>query len=168
VLELGDAIVGALIGGGAAAARTEAARLIHAAVLRLSGRGRVGRELARVADALARGSDEGVAAELDRLNEEQATLAGQQLDEALHYDGADERERQATDELQGLARQVAQQLNIAGPVIGRNTGTVWNVSGGTVHAPGAVGRDYIAGDQVHGDKIAGNKTVHQQTRPTPP
>jgi hypothetical protein len=167
VLELGDAIVGALVGGGAAVARSEAARLTQGAMLRLSRRGRAGRELAVIAETLARGSDEGVAAELDRLNEQERTAAGRQLDEALRFDGDDPRERQATDELRELAQHVAQQLNITGPVIGHNTGTVWNVSGGTVHAPGSVGRDYIAGDQIHGDKVAGDKTVHQRSRPTP-
>ncbi len=127
----------------------EAARLVQGAMTRLARRGRVGQELALVADALAR-SDAELAEEMKRLAPLEAQRAAEQLDEALVYEGPDEVERRATESLREQAEHVRGLLNqgIAAP---GNRGQVVQASGhATVHAPFQVGRDYVAGRHESG------------------
>ena len=150
---IGADVIAALTGGGAAVARMEIARLASAAVTRLSSRGRVARELAKVADVAAR-SDADLAKEMDRLTSAEQTSAAAQLDEALVYDEDDPDERAATAALVSQAEQVRQLLVNHGLIAGTNsgvavttnTGQIITQSGsGTVHAPFHVGGDYHAG-----------------------
>lgn len=143
-MSVGEVVLGALSGGGALVARVEIARLVQGAVQRLSRRGQVGRELAIVADALGR-SDDDVAKEMQRLSEEQRGAAAGQLDQALTYDGPDVTERDATRALGELGEQVRTALS--GVQTSGQVGHVIHATDhATVHAPGAVGRDYIAGN----------------------
>jgi hypothetical protein len=152
-VDIGADIIAALSGGGAAVARMEIARLVSSAVTRLSSRGRMARELARVADVAAR-SDADLAQEMDRLTPAEQTSAAAQLDEALVYDEDDPDERAATAALVSQAEQVRQLLVNHGLIAGTNsgvavttnTGQIISQSGsGTVHAPFHVGGDYHAG-----------------------
>ena len=102
-------VIAALSGGGAGVARMEIARLVNAAVLRLSGRGRAAGELARVAEAAAR-SDTDLAEAMDRLSEGGRQAAAGQLAEALAYHGDDPAEQAATAALRQQAEQVRQLL----------------------------------------------------------
>ncbi len=143
---VGALVVGALSAGAVGVARMEVARLVQGAMTRLARRGRVGQELALVADALAR-SDEELAAEMERVEPQQAQLAARQLDEALVYDGSDEAEQRATQALREQAEQLRPLLANALSAPG-NRGQVVHASGqATVHAPFSVGRDYIAGQR---------------------
>ncbi len=127
----------------------EVARLVQGAMTRLARRGRVGQELALVADALAR-SDAELAEEMKRLAPPEAQRAAQQLDEALVYEGPDEAERQATKALREQAEHVVALLSQVSSAPG-NRGQVVQASGhATVHAPFQVGRDYIAGRREPG------------------
>jgi hypothetical protein len=149
-----DAVIAALSGGGVAVARMEAARLVNAAVSRLSARGQVGRELALIADAAAR-SDTDLAEQMQKMSESDREAAAGQLDEALSYTGDDPHEQAATQQLQQQAEQVHQLLVNRGlAVTGGNTGIavqhntgqiVQNTGPGTVHAPFEVGGNYTAG-----------------------
>jgi hypothetical protein len=149
-----EEVIAALSGGGEAVARMEIARLVNAAVLRLSGRGRAAAELARVAEAAAR-SDTDLAEAMDRLSAGDRQAAARQLDEALAYDGDDAAERAAAAELRQQSEQVHQLLvnhgltvtgGNPGVAVQHNTGQiVQNTGEGTVHAPFHVGGSYTAG-----------------------
>src|SRR3954468_5470060 len=132
----------------------EVARLVGAAVTRLSSRGRAARELAKIADAAVR-SDADLAAELDRLAPAGQASAATQLDEALIYEGDDPDERAATDALADQAQQVRQLLVNHGLIAGTNSGVavttnrgqiISQAGSGTVHAPFHVSGDYHAGN----------------------
>lgn len=58
----GEAVLGALAGGGVAMARHEAARLIRGSLTWLRGKGAVANELAQAAEAFTRGADPDIAA----------------------------------------------------------------------------------------------------------
>ena len=153
-VSVAEDVIAALSGGGAAVARMEIARLVNAAVLRLSGRGRVAAELARVAEAAAR-SDTDLAEAMDRLSEDDRQAAAGQLAQALRYDGDDPAEQAATTELREQAERVRQLLTNHGlAVTGGNPGVavqhntgqiVQNTGTSTVHAPFRVGGNYTAG-----------------------
>ena len=149
-----EEVIAALSGGGAAVARMEIARLVSAAVLRLSGRGRAGAELAKIAEAAAR-SDTALAEAMDRLSADERRAAAGQLAEALAYDGDNPAERAATAELRALAVQVHQLLinhglSVTGAnpgvAVQSNTGQIAQNTGlGTVHAPFQVAGSYYGG-----------------------
>jgi hypothetical protein len=152
-MDIGADVIAALTGGGGAVARMEIARLVTGAVTRLSSRGRVARELARVADVAAR-SDADLAKEMDRLTPAEQSSAAAQLDEALVYDEDDPDERAATEALAAQAREVRQLLVNHGLIAGTNSGIavttntgqiISQTGSGTVHAPFHVGGDYHAG-----------------------
>ncbi len=110
---------------------------------RLARRGRLGQELALVADALAR-SDEELAEEMQRLEPEQRQAAAEQLDDALDYDGPDEAEQRATQALRQHAEQLRPTLAATVSAPGNRVQVV-HAAG---HSPFSVGRDYIAGQGV--------------------
>ena len=139
-----EEVIAALSGGGAAVARMEIARLVNAAVLRLSGRGQAAAELARVAEAAAR-SDAGLAEAMDRLSETDRQAAAGQLAQTLAYDGDDPVEQAVTADLRAQAEQVRQLLinhgltvtgGNPGVAVQTNTGQIaQNTGSGTMHAP---------------------------------
>lgn len=149
---IGELVLAALSGGAGAVARAEVARLVQGGVHRLARRGRVSRELAIVADAVARSDDE-LAAEMKRLPPGEAIAAARQMDEALSYDGPDEDERKATGELRKHAEAVRGLLSQTQLIHG-NHGQVVQASGqAQVHAPFHVARDYHAsGESDSGSK----------------
>ena len=147
-------VIAALSGGGAAVARMEIARLVNAAVLRLSGRGWAAAELARVAEAAAR-SDTDLAEAMDRLSAGDRQAAAGQLAEALAYDGDDPAEQAATAELRQQAEQVRQLLinhglavtdGNPGIAVQHNTGQlIQNTGTRDTHAPFQVAGSYYTG-----------------------
>jgi hypothetical protein len=153
-MAVAEDVLAALSGGGVAVVRVEVARLVNAAVLRLSSRGRAGRELALIASAAAR-SDSDLAEQMQQMSDQDREAAAGQLDEALTYTGEDPHEQAATQQLREQAERVHQLLVNHGLAITggntsiavqHNTGQIVQNSGaGTVHAPFQVGGNYTAG-----------------------
>lgn len=150
-MAVGEMIVGALAAGGTSVVRMELARLVRAAVTRLSRRGRVARELALVADVAAR-SDEEFAAALDRLPAQDREIAAGQLDDALSYEGQDTDEAKATKALDEDAKKLVQTLVGNGMIIGENRGTAINAPGGQVGSTTGSGHSFVIGT-VQGDNV---------------
>ncbi len=133
-----EIILEALTSGGMVLARAEAARVVNAAPRRLSARGEAGKELALVADALAR-DDADLGDQMDRLTAQQRTTAAQQLNQAATYAGSDSTEQIATHALRDMIDQLAGQVGdttVHGGVSICGDATVT----GPIHAP-AAGRD---------------------------
>ena len=125
-------VIAAMSGGGVAMARMEIARLVNAAVARLSGRGRASAELAKVAEAATR-SDTDLAQAMDRLSAGDREAAAGQLEEALAYSGDDPAEQAATAELRQQAEQVRQLLiNHGLTVTGGNPGIAVQTNTGQI------------------------------------
>lgn len=128
-MDLAEAVIGGIAGGGAAAARFEVARLLRGAVTALTNRGSVAKELSLVLDAVAR-SDTDLAAEYNRLPEEVHAAAQVQLREVLADSGH--------EELSTDARRIVETMQAA-----VNRGQIISHSGpGDIHAPFHVHRDY--------------------------
>lgn len=79
----GEAVLGALAGGGIALARHEAARLINSCLTWLRSKGRAGTELAEAARAFTQGADPDIAVQLEQLGPLGRARAGAQLDQVL-------------------------------------------------------------------------------------
>ena len=122
----GEAILGALAGGGIAMARHEAARLISGCLTWLRRKGRAGEELAAAAEAFTRGADTEIAEELDQLGSDGRARAGAQLDQVLA-------DPDHPTELDGQAEQLQDLLTRAGLLDRTPTGTlIYRPQGPTV------------------------------------
>jgi len=122
----GEAILGALAGGGIAMARHEAPRLITGCITWLRRRGRAGEQLAAAAEAFTPGADTEIAEELDQLGAEGRARAGAQLDQVLA-------DPDHPTDLDSQAEQVQDLLTRAGLLNRTPTGTlIYQPKGPTV------------------------------------
>lgn len=133
-MDLADTVMGGLAGGGLAVARVEVARVLKLALDSLRRKGRAGKELGVVLEAVAL-SDEDLAKEFERLDAATRETATEQFRQALS-EPENERIRTEATRLVAMANDRSQQS-------GTNRGQlIQNSDHGVVHAPFNVRGDY--------------------------